>query len=110
MHGCTVVGAPHGQQGVPVVWSSGSALTSVAVTVGAVPSPAFHLCREIDKTGRDYLAKFLVLHDARDRLHPVINALGAQTGRMSISDPPLQQIPRAGDVRSCLRADRATHW
>ena len=43
--------------------------------------------------------------DAHDSLHPVINTLGAQTGRMSISDPPLQQIPRAGDARSCLRAE-----
>jgi hypothetical protein len=72
-------------------------------------STPFHRCREIDKTGRDYLIKFLSLRDAHDRLHPVINALGAQTARMFIS-PPLQRIPRAGDARSCLRAEPGQPW
>ena len=35
----------------------------------------------------------------------MINALGAQTGRMSISHPPLPQTPRAGDARSRLGAE-----
>jgi DNA polymerase-1 len=39
------------------------------------------------------------------RVHPVIRTLGARTGRMSISDPPLQQLPRIGSVRACLCAD-----
>ncbi len=44
---------------------------------------AFHRCREIDKTGPDYPAKFLDLRDARDRLHPIINALVTQTGQIA---------------------------
>lgn len=39
------------------------------------------------------------------RIHPTINSLQARTGRMSISGPPLQQLP-AGDwlIRRCLVA------
>lgn len=40
------------------------------------------------------------------RVHPRIKTLAARTSRMSITDPPLQQLP-SGDhrVRSCLIAD-----
>ena len=44
----------------------------------------------------DYLAKFLALRDVHDRPHPAIIALGAQTGRMSISTPRCSRSPRRG--------------
>ena len=39
------------------------------------------------------------------RLHPFFNTLQAVTGRMSVSNPALQNVPRGGDVRACLMAD-----
>ena len=82
---------------------------------GATPTQrrlidAFHRCREIDKTGPDYLAKFLALRDAHDRLHPVINALGAQTGRMSISDPRCNRSPAPGTPGPASAPNLATPW
>lgn len=44
--------------------------------------------------------------DGQNRLHPKINALQARTARMSVSSPPLQQLP-AGDstIRQVLVAE-----
>lgn len=44
--------------------------------------------------------------DSDSRLHPSIKAIAARTGRMSVSDPPMQQLP-ADDVhvRSMFAAD-----
>lgn len=42
------------------------------------------------------------------RLHANISSLRAATGRMSVSEPPLQQLPRGPEVRSCLLADAGT--
>lgn len=50
--------------------------------------------RNADKQPRDYLHKFLDLRDSNDILHMTIWAMGAVTGRMSISDPPMQQLSR----------------
>lgn len=50
--------------------------------------------RRADKQPRDYLQKFLDLRDADDILRMTINVMGAITSRMSISDPPLQQLSR----------------
>ena len=49
----------------------------------------------------------IIEHGRRDgRVHPRIKTLAARTSRMSITDPPLQQLP-SGDhhVRTCLVAD-----
>jgi DNA polymerase-1 len=45
-----------------------------------------------------YAYGMLDLADENGYIHPGIKTLGARTGRMSISDPPLQQLP-AGDWR-----------
>jgi DNA polymerase I-like protein with 3'-5' exonuclease and polymerase domains len=45
-----------------------------------------------------YAYGMLNLADEKGYIHPGIKTLGARTGRMSISDPPLQQLP-AGDWR-----------
>lgn len=50
--------------------------------------------RRSDKMPRDYLQKFLDLRDPGDILRMSINVMGAITSRMSISDPPLQQLSR----------------
>ena len=53
-----------------------------------------------------YAQAFLDLRDANDRVHPSIGGLQARTARMSISRPPLQQLP-SGDwkVRRAIIAD-----
>jgi DNA polymerase-1 len=44
--------------------------------------------------------------DENDRVHPKIGALAARTARMSISDPPFQQLPSGKwEVRHCVVAD-----
>lgn len=50
--------------------------------------------RKADKFPRDYLHKFLNLRDAGDILRMNINVMGAITSRMSVSDPPMQQLSR----------------
>lgn len=58
------------------------------------------------KWGESYAQAFLDLRDTDDRLHPMIGGLQARTARMSISRPPLQQLP-SGDwkIRRALIAD-----
>lgn len=48
------------------------------------------------KWGESYVGAFLGLRDENDRLHPRIGGLQARTARMSVSTPPLQQLP-SGD-------------
>lgn len=50
--------------------------------------------RKADKFPRDYLHKFLDMRDAGDILRMSINVMGAITSRMSVSEPPLQQLSR----------------
>jgi DNA polymerase-1 len=52
-----------------------------------------------------YVDPFQAAAAGGGRVHPVIRTLGARTGRMSIADPPLQQLPRLGEVRACLCSD-----
>jgi DNA polymerase-1 len=53
-----------------------------------------------------YADAILDLADEDGRLHPKINSLQARTGRMSISHPPLQQLPSGdGTIRRALIAE-----
>lgn len=55
------------------------------------------------KTYADAMAGGL---DERSRLHPKINSLQARTARMSISKPPLQQLPAGdGTIRKAMVAE-----
>lgn len=45
-----------------------------------------------------YVTASLETMDANGRVHPKINSLQARTGRMSINNPPLQQLPSGGDA------------
>lgn len=62
--------------------------------------------KRADKWKTSYADAFLDLRDAEDRIHPMIGGLQARTARMSISRPPLQQLP-SGDwkIRRALIAD-----
>jgi len=50
-----------------------------------------------------YLVKF---RDSGGRLHPSVRTMGARTGRSSVTDPPIQQIPGHGgtEIRDCVTA------
>lgn len=58
------------------------------------------------KWSEAYAGAFLTIRDSSNRIHPTINSLGARTARMSVSRPPVQQLP-SGDwrVRRALIAD-----
>ena len=58
------------------------------------------------KWAESYAQAFLDLRDDVDRLHPMIGGLAARTARMSISRPPLQQLPSGNfTIRRSLVAD-----
>lgn len=50
-----------------------------------------------------YAEAMLNARDFRDHVHPDINSLQARTGRMSIGNPPLQQLPSRGDTAWVIR-------
>jgi DNA polymerase I len=50
--------------------------------------------RHAEKMAGTYLENLLKLRDRNDTVHASIWALGARTGRMSITDPALQTLPR----------------
>ncbi len=54
--------------------------------------------RHIEDIRDRYSMKFLELRDVFDVVHCNVNVMGARTGRMSVSDPALQQLPRDDKV------------
>lgn len=50
--------------------------------------------RESGKTAETYFKGCIEAMDVDGLVHAEINTLGARTGRMSVSNPPLQQLPR----------------
>jgi DNA polymerase-1 len=62
--------------------------------------------KRAEKWRQSYEQSFTELRDSADRLHPSIHSLQARTARMSVSNPPLQQLP-SGDwtVRRAFIAD-----
>lgn len=50
-----------------------------------------------------YAEAMLEARDFRDHVHPDINSLQARTSRMSIGNPPLQQLPSRGDDAWVIR-------
>lgn len=64
----------------------------------AVAAKAVLKAKQAGKFSKAYVESSLDLMDADGRVHPTIRPLQARTARMSISDPPLQQLP-SGDWR-----------
>lgn len=58
--------------------------------------------RRLRKWTSTYLERFYNQRDAGDRLHASINTVGARTGRMSITRPALQTLPRGPIIRNCV--------
>lgn len=44
------------------------------------------------------------VHPKTKRIHPTFHQIGARTGRMSCSEPNVQQVPKRTDIRSCFQA------
>jgi DNA polymerase-1 len=82
---------------------SKSALTEVSHPLAELV--LYH--RHLTKLLSTYFDNFSSLADERLKLHAHINTLAAKTGRMSISDPALQTLPRTSIVRDCVVADNA---
>lgn len=51
------------------------------------------VAKQLLKRRESYTDAFLREMDNEGRVHPSINILGARTARMSVSNPPLQQLP-----------------
>jgi DNA polymerase-1 len=67
--------------------------------------------RQLQKLASTYLSHFVHEVDDQDCIHPTVNTLGARTGRMSMQDPNLQNLPRKSErnkaaetVRNCISA------
>jgi DNA polymerase-1 len=62
--------------------------------------------KRADKWRVTYAEAMLTARDANDRIHPSLGGLMARTARMSVSNPPLQQLP-SGDwtIRRAFIAD-----
>jgi DNA polymerase-1 len=67
--------------------------------------------RQVEKLAKSYLRHFSEESDGNDLIHCSINTIGARTGRMSITHPALQTLPRANTrnaaaqtVRNCISA------
>lgn len=91
---------------------SGAALALDKEVLDSIAHPLAEVIlryRQLTKADSTYLSHFINDTDEAGLLHPSINTLGARTGRMSMSGPNLQNLPRrsetnkAGDmIRSCI--------
>lgn len=62
--------------------------------------------KRAEKWVESYAQAFLDLRDDADRIHPMIGGLQARTARMSVSTPPLQQLPSSDwRIRRAVVAD-----
>jgi DNA polymerase-1 len=57
--------------------------------------------RKLKKLTGSYLSNFLDKRSG-DVLHATMNTLAARTGRMSVSEPALQTLPRGPEIRRCF--------
>lgn len=59
--------------------------------------------RSIDKIHGTYVESIMELLDSNSRVHTTLNQIGAQSGRLSSSDPNLQNIPRPDEDEFKIR-------
>lgn len=60
--------------------------------------------KRLQKWSSAYLHHFLDERDQFDCVHPSINTMEAKTGRMSITRPGLQTLPKGREIRDCITA------
>lgn len=74
-------------------------LRGLAAVYGAEWSPVKEFvhavlgAKQVLKRRENYTEAFIREMDSEGRVHPSINAIAARTTRMSVSEPPLQQLP-----------------
>lgn len=56
------------------------------------------LAKQARKFASTYFKNYVNLSTYDSRIHPNINTLGARTGRMSVSNPSLQNVPRGDEM------------
>jgi DNA polymerase I len=61
--------------------------------------------RRLNKWAKSYVQPMI---ESGGRMHANISSLRAATGRMAISEPPLQQLPKGPEVRNAVVADEGT--
>jgi DNA polymerase-1 len=54
--------------------------------------------RQLQKLATTYLHHFITEVDSDDIIHPSINTIGARTSRVSMSEPNMQNLPRASEA------------
>lgn len=62
--------------------------------------------RKLSKITSTYISPYLKNADSNDRLHCSFRQIGARTGRLSCTNPNLQNIPKYGDIRKNTNAQR----
>jgi len=79
----------------------------LSALVRTAPDPVRQLAarvseaRDVQKLVSAFFGNFLRFRDG-DLLHPHFNQLAARTGRMSVSEPALQQVPKQAMVRDAF--------
>jgi DNA polymerase-1 len=90
-----------GSLGISVEGTGDEVLATIAHPIGALLREYRHLDKAAGTFGSDWAAK----HCREDgRIYPSWRQMGSEAGRMSCSDPNLQQVPRGKAYRDCFRA------
>lgn len=66
--------------------------------------------RQLQKIASTYLHHYITECDSDFLIHPSINTLGARTGRMSMSEPNLQNLPRKSESNAAATIVRNCVW
>lgn len=88
------------QVGVIVAATDDDTLAGIAHPLAAMLRDYRGASKRVGTYGRAWVEK----HVAKGAVQASWNQLGAESGRMSCSDPNLQQIPRGSDYRKCFVA------
>lgn len=79
-------------------------LSDLSSSLGITADVAVRVLRykRLLKWSSAYLTTFLSERDSTDHVHASINTLAARTGRMSVTNPALQTLPRNSEIKSCI--------
>lgn len=83
-------------------------LQQLSESVGAEIAPRILRYKRLVKWTSAYLDHFLGTLDADGRIHCSVNTMAAKTGRMSITSPALQTLPRGPEIRDCIIPDEGS--
>lgn len=90
----------------------GGSLSLDKEVLSEIDHPLAHVIRtyrKVDKLRGTYLDYYLNNH-VDGVIHPQIRSTGARTGRMSVAEPNLQNLPRASEKDPAAKAIRDAMW